>query len=40
MIYRILGLKYQKLQVNGHALFHLQGSRRPVKKRNKRKIQN
>ena len=34
------GLKQLRLQVNGHAWFHLQGFRRPVRKGNKRTIHN
>ena len=39
MINRALGLTRLWLQVNGHAWFHLQGLRRPVRKKNYRKIQ-
>ena len=38
MINCILGLKQQKLQMNGHGWFHLQGLRQVVRKGNKRKI--
>ena len=40
MIDRVWGLKQLWLQVNGHALFNLQGLCRTVRKGNKRKIQN
>ena len=40
MINHVWGLRQLWLQVNGHAWFHLQGLRRPVRKDNKRKFQN